>query len=62
MLRPELTDQDIPHRTTIGNRVQEVGDEYFVELKSQLQVLYLPSYLTLLILSSESLRQDISDH
>ena len=38
MLRPELMDQDIPHRTTIGNRVREVGDEYFVELKSQLQV------------------------
>ena len=38
MLHLELMDQDIPHRTTIGNHVREVGDEYFVELKSQLQV------------------------
>jgi hypothetical protein len=62
MLRPELRDQDIPHRTTIRKRVLEVLDEYIIELKSQLQVLYLMSYLTSLILSSESHWQDISDH
>ena len=38
MLCPELMDQDIPYRTTIGNHVWEVGDKYFIELKSQLQV------------------------
>ena len=31
-------DQDIPHHTTIGNHMWEVGDKYFVKLKSQLQV------------------------
>ncbi|KAN0124669.1 hypothetical protein V8E53_015705 [Lactarius tabidus] len=37
MLRPELRDHDIPHRTTIRKRVLEVLDEYIVELKSQLK-------------------------
>jgi hypothetical protein len=62
MLRPELSNQDIPHCTTIRNRVLEVLDEYIVKLKSQLQVLYLMSYLMSLILSSESCWQDLSDY
>lgn len=41
MLRPELRDHDIPHRTTIRKRVLEVLDEYIVELKLQLKVSFI---------------------
>ena len=38
MLREELKDDDIPHRTTIRDRVLEVWDEYLDQLTKEMQV------------------------
>jgi hypothetical protein len=38
VLREELRDNDIPHRTTIRNRVLEVWDEYLDQLTKEMQV------------------------
>jgi hypothetical protein len=38
MLCEELRDDDIPHRTTIRNRVLEVWDEYLDQLTKEMQV------------------------
>lgn len=38
MLRSELTDQDIPHRTTLRTRILERLDEHFETLRSDMAV------------------------
>lgn len=38
MLQQELNDSDIPHRTTIRTRVEEVVEEHLAQLKADMQV------------------------
>ncbi|KAH9972298.1 hypothetical protein BGW80DRAFT_1173296 [Lactifluus volemus] len=38
MLRDDLQDKDIPHRTTIRNRILEVWDTYLETLANEMQV------------------------
>ena len=38
MLRKELRDSDIPHRTTIRNRILEVWDNHLDQLANAMQV------------------------
>lgn len=38
MLREDLRDEDIPHRTTIRNRILEVWDTYLETLANEMQV------------------------
>lgn len=38
MLREELTDNDIPHRTTIRNHILEVWDNHLDQLANAMQV------------------------
>jgi hypothetical protein len=40
MLRSELRDQDIPHRTTIRKRIIEVWDEHLSTLERELGVCF----------------------
>ena len=41
MLRDELRDEDIPHRTTIRNRILEVWDNHLDQLANEMQVPFL---------------------
>jgi len=41
MLRKELNDTDIPHRTTIQKQVEEVLSEYLDKLEHQMAVCQL---------------------
>ncbi|KAJ6582876.1 hypothetical protein DFH09DRAFT_277755 [Mycena vulgaris] len=38
MLRDELKDSDIPHRTTIGKRILEVWDEHLDRLEREMEL------------------------
>jgi len=38
MLREDLKDADIPHRTTIRSRIMEVWDEHLDELEAEMSV------------------------
>ena len=38
MLREELKDEDIPHRTTVRNRILQIWDEHLEQLSSEMQV------------------------
>jgi hypothetical protein len=38
MLREELKDEDIPHRTTVHNRILEIWDEHLDQLANEMQV------------------------
>lgn len=38
MLREELRDEDIPHRTTIRNRILQVWDEHLDALANEMKV------------------------
>ena len=38
MLREELKDSDIPHRTTIRKRIMEIWDEHLDILQDQMKV------------------------
>lgn len=38
MLRPELKERDIPHRTKIRKRIMELWNEYLEKLKNELKV------------------------
>lgn len=38
MLRDELKESDIPHRTTIRNRILQLWDEYLDQLEEELGV------------------------
>jgi hypothetical protein len=38
LLKEDLQDQDIPHRTTITKRILELNQEHLGNLSSQLQV------------------------
>jgi hypothetical protein len=38
MLREELKDKDIPHRTTVRNRILEIWDEHLDQLANEMQV------------------------
>ena len=38
MLRKELRDKDIPHRTTIRNRVMEMWEKHVKDLEKDMQV------------------------
>ena len=38
MLREELKDEDIPHRTALCNRILEVWDEHLLNLGTQMGV------------------------
>jgi hypothetical protein len=38
LLRENLEEKDIPHRTTIRTRILEHGAEYFEALSAQMQV------------------------
>lgn len=46
LLRSELKDSDIPHRTTIRNHVKDVWDSHMAGLETELQVNYLINYFT----------------
>lgn len=46
MLREELKDSDIPHRTTIRNRILEVWDEHLDRLQKEMEVALLISMLS----------------
>ena len=39
LLREELKYSDIPHRTTIQNRIEEIWDEHLAGLESEIKVL-----------------------
>ncbi|PBK62342.1 hypothetical protein ARMSODRAFT_895744, partial [Armillaria solidipes] len=41
MLREELTDADIPHRTQIRSRVMEIWEEHLKQLSREMQVSFL---------------------
>jgi hypothetical protein len=41
MLREELKDEDIPHRTTIRNRILQVWDEHLDTLANEMKVCLL---------------------
>ena len=46
MLREDLTDSDIPHRTYIRKRVIETWERYIAMLKNELNVsVFLPAKL-----------------
>ena len=54
MLREELKDEDIPHRTTVRNRILEIWDEHLDQLANEMQVCLhttLPFYYQSLRLS-----------
>lgn len=38
MLREELRDQDIPHRSTLRKRIEEIFDEHLIGLERQMSV------------------------
>ena len=38
MLREDLNDEDIPHRTTVRNRILEIWDEHLDQLATEMQV------------------------
>jgi hypothetical protein len=38
MLRPELKESDIPHRTLIRGRISDMLEEHLEQLKSNMQV------------------------
>lgn len=38
MLREELHDEDIPHRTTVRNRILEVWDTHLENLAAEMEV------------------------
>ncbi|KZT25935.1 hypothetical protein NEOLEDRAFT_1199686, partial [Neolentinus lepideus HHB14362 ss-1] len=46
MLREELNDSDIPHRTTVRNRILEIWDEYLEELASEMEVSHAFIHIT----------------
>lgn len=64
MLREELKDEDIPHRTTLRNRILEAWDEYVLSLGKQMKASSYPSNPRAYIdgKSSESSRLDIFYH
>jgi hypothetical protein len=41
MLREDLKDSDIPHRTTIRKRIMEVWDEHLDTLEAQMKVRFI---------------------
>jgi hypothetical protein len=41
MLREDLKDSDIPHRTTIRNRIMEIWDEHLDMLQDQMKVNFI---------------------
>ena len=45
LLRSDLKDSDIPHRTTIRNHIKSVWDNHMTGLEAELQVNYLASPL-----------------
>src|ERR1700676_5384888 len=59
MLRDELKDEDIPHRTTVRNRILEVWDEHLDHLAEEMNVCPRPIHLlgiqVYLIVMQESL-------
>ena len=59
MLRSELRDQDIPHRTTIRKRVMEVWDEHLDTLERELGVHFY--FLVLPLVSQENLGGDLQN-
>jgi hypothetical protein len=46
MLREGLRDSDIPHRTTIRNRVLEMWTEHLKTLELEMKVKYFPDNFT----------------
>ncbi|KAJ7137399.1 hypothetical protein C8R43DRAFT_893785, partial [Mycena crocata] len=44
MLRSDLKDSDIPHRTTIRNRIMELWDKHLDRLEAEIGVRELPSF------------------
>jgi len=54
MLREELKESDIPHRTTIWKRVEEVLSEHLDELEKEMAVRQLPLCICLDIYTSHS--------
>jgi hypothetical protein len=38
MLREDLKDEDIPHRTTVRNRILEIWDDHLEQLANEMQV------------------------
>ena len=38
MLREDLKDDDIPHRTTVCNRILEIWDDHLEQLANEMQV------------------------
>lgn len=71
MLRAELKDSDIPHRTTLRNRILERLNEHFEKLKQEMAVCQVfTSVLSFEILThpyifyllDEVLREDLIHH
>jgi hypothetical protein len=57
MLLEELQESDIPHRTTIRKRVEEVLSEHLDELEKEMAVRQLPLCICLDIYTSNSDRR-----
>lgn len=49
MLREELKDSDIPHRTTIRTRIMEIWDEHLDQLQAEMKVCH-PTFCHLFFL------------
>jgi hypothetical protein len=49
LLRKDLKDSDIPHRTAIRTQIKEIWDEYLNGLEDDLKVYIMMSTLSLLI-------------
>ena len=63
MLRKELKDSDIPHKTTIHDRVEEILTEHFDKLKNEMDVRMLFIYqLPIITLSLNSRTLLVKSH